>query len=58
MRCSPMRIRNIDCIHIYALLEPTFVFRYFDVVSRHLAEVWSRIVGSEWNVREQERRDR
>jgi len=36
-----MHLRNIDCIHVYIALEPTFVFCYFDVVTRHLAGEWS-----------------
>jgi len=35
--CSPVHLRNPDCVHVYTVLEPTFLFRYFHVVAGHLA---------------------
>ena len=34
-----MRLGNLNCVHIYTIFEPTFLFRYFDVITRHLADV-------------------
>jgi len=48
--CSPGDLRNLDCIHVYAILEPTLFFCYFDVVAGHLADAWMVVRGSEFRL--------
>ena len=46
------RPRNFQCTHVYTIFEPTFLFHYFDVPTKHLAELWKIYRTSEFKMKE------